>query len=160
MYPTASDRIPGRARAWTMNRTGWARLFVRLHHDKPAPPVPARSPPPYTAPPFHTHAFFRALERSFPTPTARSLMRATRALLVDRVGRVKRDGLAVKDLDNVRALVHIPPPSPTPISKHTSSAPHSPKRGQSRALAPGTKALPSAPPSRPSAGKSTGSTSR
>ncbi|KAI9574595.1 hypothetical protein HD554DRAFT_2048259 [Boletus coccyginus] len=83
-----------------MNRTGWARLFVRLHHDKPAPPVPSRSPPPYTAPPFHTHAFFRALERSFPTPTARSLMRATRALLVDRVGRVRRDGLTVKDLDN------------------------------------------------------------
>ena len=29
-------------------------------------------------------------------------MRATRALLVDRIGRVKRDGLTVKDLDNVR----------------------------------------------------------
>ncbi|KAF8558902.1 hypothetical protein OG21DRAFT_1432673 [Imleria badia] len=27
-------------------------------------------------------------------------MRATRALLVDRVGRVKRDGLTIKDLDN------------------------------------------------------------
>jgi hypothetical protein len=29
-------------------------------------------------------------------------MRATRALLVDRVGRVRREGLTVKDLDNVR----------------------------------------------------------
>ena len=77
-----------------MNRTGWSRIFVRLQSGP--------SPPPYTAPPFHTHAFFLALERSFPTPTARSLMRATRALLVDRVGRVKRDGLTVKDLDNVR----------------------------------------------------------
>jgi len=28
-------------------------------------------------------------------------MRATRALLVDRIGRVRREGLAVKDLDNV-----------------------------------------------------------
>ncbi|KAG9317542.1 hypothetical protein JVU11DRAFT_1748 [Chiua virens] len=77
-----------------MNR--WSRIFVRLQHDKSGPPVPTspRLPPlPYTAPPFHTHAFFRALEGSFPTPTARSLMRATRALLVDRIGRVKRDGL-------------------------------------------------------------------
>ncbi|KAJ7700015.1 hypothetical protein B0H17DRAFT_890567, partial [Mycena rosella] len=54
----------------------------------------------YANPPFHTHAFFIALEKTFPTPTARSLMRATRALLVDRVGRVRREGLAVKDLDN------------------------------------------------------------
>ncbi|KAF8897470.1 hypothetical protein BD779DRAFT_1667445 [Infundibulicybe gibba] len=54
----------------------------------------------YSHPPFHTHAFFVALEGSFPTPTARSLMRATRALLVDRVGRVRREGLTVKDLDN------------------------------------------------------------
>ncbi|KAG8218721.1 hypothetical protein J3R82DRAFT_4390 [Butyriboletus roseoflavus] len=85
-----------------MSRAGWSRIFVRLHHhDKvTGPPVPSRPPPPYTTPPFHTHAFFLALERSFPTPTARSLMRATRALLVDRVGRVKRDGLTVKDIDN------------------------------------------------------------
>ncbi|KAJ7283723.1 hypothetical protein C8J57DRAFT_1293383 [Mycena rebaudengoi] len=54
----------------------------------------------YAHPPFHTHAFFTALEKTFPTPTARSLMRATRALLVDRVGRVRREGLTVKDLDN------------------------------------------------------------
>ncbi|KAE9410411.1 hypothetical protein BT96DRAFT_789791, partial [Gymnopus androsaceus JB14] len=56
--------------------------------------------PPYTHPPFHTHAFFSALEKTFPTPTARSLMRATRALLVDRIGRVRREGLTYKDLDN------------------------------------------------------------
>lgn len=60
--------------------------------------------PTHTSPPFHTHAFFTALERTFPEPTARSLMRATRALLVDRIGRVRREGLTVKDLDNVRAL--------------------------------------------------------
>ncbi|KAF8842284.1 hypothetical protein BDN67DRAFT_966048 [Paxillus ammoniavirescens] len=75
----------------------------------PSPPTgisgpPARSnppiPAPYTAPPFHTHAFFATLERTFPTPTARSLMRATRALLVDRVGRVRREGLTMQDLDN------------------------------------------------------------
>ncbi|KAG6337370.1 hypothetical protein ID866_1743 [Astraeus odoratus] len=65
----------------------------------PAPTEP-RVPPPYTSPPFHTHAFFAALERTFPTPVARSLMRATRALLVDRLGRVARDGLTRKDMDN------------------------------------------------------------
>ncbi|KAJ7095315.1 hypothetical protein B0H15DRAFT_774916 [Mycena belliarum] len=54
----------------------------------------------YANPPFHTHAFFTALEKTFPTPTARSLMRATRALLVDRLGRVRREGLTVKDHDN------------------------------------------------------------
>lgn len=55
----------------------------------------------YTSPPFHTHTFFKALEKTFPEVTARSLMRATRALLVDRIGRVRREGLTVKDLDNV-----------------------------------------------------------
>jgi hypothetical protein len=58
-------------------------------------------PRPSTRPPFHTHAFFAALEKTFPTPTARSLMRATRALLVDRIGKVRREGLTTKDLDNV-----------------------------------------------------------
>jgi hypothetical protein len=75
----------------------------------PTPPVPARPlmnmPPTYQNPPFHTHKFVAELEKTFPTPTARSLMRATRALLVDRIGRVKREGLAVKDLENVRAPV-------------------------------------------------------
>jgi hypothetical protein len=32
-------------------------------------------------------------------------MRATRALLVDRIGKVKRDGLTYKDLDNVSAAL-------------------------------------------------------
>ncbi|KAI0254268.1 hypothetical protein BJV78DRAFT_1077513, partial [Lactifluus subvellereus] len=54
----------------------------------------------YQNPPFDTHAFFNVLEKTFPKPTARSLMRATRALLVDRIGKVKRDGLTYKDLDN------------------------------------------------------------
>jgi hypothetical protein len=57
----------------------------------------------YQNPPFDTHAFLSVLEKTFPTPTARSLMRATRALLVDRIGKVKRDGLTYKDLDNVSA---------------------------------------------------------
>ncbi|KAI6110476.1 hypothetical protein EV401DRAFT_1993462 [Pisolithus croceorrhizus] len=63
-------------------------------------PPPTPPPPPYPTPPFHTHAFFVALERTFPTPVARSLMRATRALLTDRLGRVRREGLTKKDLDN------------------------------------------------------------
>ena len=59
----------------------------------------------HSQPPFHTHAFFTALEKTFPTPTARSLMRATRALLVDRIGRVRREALTVKDLENVRLVI-------------------------------------------------------
>lgn len=62
---------------------------------------PSFKSPTYTSPPFHTHTFFAALEKTFPAQTARSLMRATRALLVDRIGRVRREGLTVKDLDNV-----------------------------------------------------------
>ncbi|KAJ4466522.1 hypothetical protein J3R30DRAFT_3719299 [Lentinula aciculospora] len=54
----------------------------------------------YSHPPFHTHAFVTALEKTFPTNIARSLMRATRALLVDRIGKVRRAGLTHKDLDN------------------------------------------------------------
>lgn len=69
----------------------------------PARTDPSLAPPPrppHATPPFHTHAFFVALERTFPTPVARSLMRATRALLADRLGRVRREGLTRKDLDN------------------------------------------------------------
>lgn len=58
-------------------------------------------------PPFDTYRFFAVLEKTFPTPTARNLMRATRALLVDRTGRVKREGLTIKDLESVRSLWHI-----------------------------------------------------
>lgn len=84
----------------------------------PAPPdisnVPAVASthiPIYSSPPFDTHAFFAALEKTFPAPTARSLMRATCALLVDRLGKVRRGGLTTKDLDNVRNLVrYIDPP--------------------------------------------------
>jgi hypothetical protein len=65
------------------------------HRSSNVPSVPERRTssdiPSYTRPPFHTHQFFTALEKTFPPQTARSLMRATRALLVDRVGRIKRD---------------------------------------------------------------------
>lgn len=55
----------------------------------------------HAVPPFNTHQFFMELEKTFATPTARSLMRATRALLVDRIGRVRRDAMTLKDLENV-----------------------------------------------------------
>lgn len=71
------------------------------HQVSDVPSTDVSRVPAYSNPPFHTHAFFTALEKTFPTPTARSLMRATRALLVDRVGKVRREGLTVKDLDNV-----------------------------------------------------------
>ena len=60
--------------------------------------------PYYSSPPFDTHMFFVALEKSFEPPTARSLMRATRALLVDRTGRVRNEALSLKDLENVCLL--------------------------------------------------------
>lgn len=63
------------------------------------------SSPMSSHPPFHTHAFFTALEKTFPTATAQTLMSATRALLVDRLDRVRREGLTVKDLDNVRLFL-------------------------------------------------------
>ena len=63
---------------------------------------PETGTPYYSSPPFDTHKFFVALEKSFEPPTARSLMRATRALLVDRTGRVRNEALSTKDLENVR----------------------------------------------------------
>lgn len=51
--------------------------------------------------PFDTHQFYKALEQSFEPPVARSLMKATRELLVDRIRRVKKDSLSFKDFDNV-----------------------------------------------------------
>lgn len=61
-------------------------------------------PPYYGPPPFNTYTFFAALERTFATPTARSLMRACRALLIDRIGKVRRDGLTFKTLENVCSM--------------------------------------------------------
>lgn len=67
-------------------------------------PLPHAPPPYHINPPFNTHSFFSELERSFPTPIALNLMRVTRALLVDRIGRVKRDALTVQDLESVSAI--------------------------------------------------------
>lgn len=76
------------------------------HNDPPEPhtslPSPHSVPPSmYAHPPFDTHRFFAALERTFATATARNLMRATRALLIDRIGRVRKEALTVKDLESV-----------------------------------------------------------
>jgi len=85
----------------------------------------------YQNPPFDTHTFFTVLEKTFSSPTARSLMRATRALLVDRIGKVKRDGLTYKDLDNVSdGLLHSAPTSDFVDSKHTSFARRYPRFAQ------------------------------
>lgn len=73
-------------------------------HSLPLPPQAVSTAPSngiLSNPPFHTHAFFVALERTFPTPVAGQLMRATRALLDDRIGRVKQDALTIEDLENV-----------------------------------------------------------
>jgi len=54
----------------------------------------------YAHSPFNTYKFFSELEKTFATPTARGLMRASRALLLDRTGRVKREALSGKDLES------------------------------------------------------------
>lgn len=82
---------------------------------QPPPLPPATSSPPQMTPSgdiqnvprvnaFDTHRFVNALERTFPTPIARTLMRATRAILVVRFGRVKQEVFGVRDLDNVSTL--------------------------------------------------------
>ena len=82
-----------------------SRLLVKFEHPPIGPqsnlPRPHGGQASYTHPPFNTHRFFTVLERSFPSPIARNLMRATRALLADRIGRVKRDALTVQDLESV-----------------------------------------------------------
>ncbi|KAG9008938.1 hypothetical protein FRB94_005504 [Tulasnella sp. JGI-2019a] len=50
--------------------------------------------------PFDTHQFYTALETSFEPPVARSLMKATRGLLVDRIRNTYNDVVQVKDFDN------------------------------------------------------------
>ena len=103
----------------------------------------------YANPPFHTHQFFVALERSFPTETARSLMRATRALLVDRVGRVNREAVTVKDLESVslRSVSHHAKFSVQGFnSKHISSELLFQSSEQSCHSSPGTKRPPCAQP--------------
>jgi hypothetical protein len=95
--PSANESIP-------------VPFILRPEHsnDPPEPsnlPLPqAPRPSSYTNPSFDTYRFFAALEKTFPTPTARSLMRATRALLVDKIGRVRKEALTVKDLESVRIL--------------------------------------------------------
>ncbi|KAI0728708.1 hypothetical protein C8Q72DRAFT_779286 [Fomitopsis betulina] len=71
------------------------------HSNLPAPRLPsnAYNSVAYGNPPFDTHKFVAALERTFPTSVARGLMRASRALLIDRLGHVKRDALTVEDIE-------------------------------------------------------------
>ena len=66
-----------------------------------SPVIQPTGPPPVHVNPFHTHVFFTALERTFPSPVARTLMAATRGLLVDRILKIRRESLITKDLDNV-----------------------------------------------------------
>lgn len=88
---SSSDSQHSNTTAETFNSSGVPTPYV----------YPKSSRPAYTNPPFDTYGFFKALERTFPTPTAKSLMRATRALVVDRIGKVKNEALNMKDLDNV-----------------------------------------------------------
>lgn len=94
LHPPRAQSYPTKSSSPPAHNSNVPTTFIR---------DPAFNGPTYTSPPFHTHSFFTALEKTFPETTARSLMRATRALLVDRLGRVRREALTVKDLDNVCA---------------------------------------------------------
>jgi hypothetical protein len=54
--------------------------------------------------PFDTHRFYKILEDAFEPPIARTLMKATRGLLVDRIRQTTKDALHLKDFDNVIAF--------------------------------------------------------
>ncbi|KAF8627166.1 hypothetical protein AX15_004486 [Amanita polypyramis BW_CC] len=95
-HPGDLDRYPKSAVSPSATSNDEAKSLVRSN----VPSAINIDSQTYAKPPFHTHAFFVALEKTFPTPTAKSLMRATRALLVDRIGRVRKEGLTTKDLDN------------------------------------------------------------
>ena len=91
----------------------------------PSPVIQRTGPPPIHVNPFHTHVFFTALEKTFPSPVARTLMAATRGLLVDRILKIRRESLITKDLDNVGQGYSFFRPSLNriPCSKHTCSGP-------------------------------------
>jgi len=88
----------------------------------PSRVIQPTGPPPVHVNPFHTHVFFTALEKTFPSPVARTLMAATRGLLVDRILRIRRESLINKDLDNVRQQFSSRP-SLSARSKHICSVP-------------------------------------
>jgi hypothetical protein len=66
-------------------------------------------PQPYSTPPFDTHRFVRRLEKKklFRTAQAEDLMNVARALVTDRMGKVRQEALTKKDLDNVCLFVHL-----------------------------------------------------
>ncbi|KAI0356655.1 hypothetical protein OH77DRAFT_1423608 [Trametes cingulata] len=101
--PEPSDIADASATASVPSETSVPARYVHPPIDPrtnlPFPQTPV-SPPYHVNPPFNTHRFFTSLEACFPTPIARNLMRVTRALLVDRIGRVKRDALTVQDLES------------------------------------------------------------
>lgn len=82
----------------------------------PSTVIQPTGPPPVHVNPFHTHVFFTALEKTFPSPVARTLMAATRGLLVDRILRIRRESLINKDLDNVRQQYLFPAVPQCPIA--------------------------------------------
>ncbi|PIL36756.1 hypothetical protein GSI_00445 [Ganoderma sinense ZZ0214-1] len=89
---------------WSAQPDADSKLPVKFDHPPIDPqsglPRPHEGPASHINPPFNTHRFFTVLERSFPVSIARNLMRATRALLADRIARVKRDALTVQDLES------------------------------------------------------------
>lgn len=64
-------------------------------------------PPSRLSNPFDTHKMFKQLENDFPSPIAHTLMRAVRGLLMDRIAKARREGLDVKEAENVSISSHI-----------------------------------------------------
>jgi hypothetical protein len=51
--------------------------------------------------PFDTHKVFKQLEKDFASPIAHTLMRTARGLLIDRIAKARREGVDVKEAENV-----------------------------------------------------------
>lgn len=104
---SSSASLPG---VPAVRRTEWEQRQQQQQRDPESSQgssgVPSSlSPTPLVAfptPPFHTHTFFTALRPTFAEPVARSLMKATRALLVHRMDRLNGEMFNRKDFDNVR----------------------------------------------------------
>jgi hypothetical protein len=96
-----------------------AEAYVQLNQNQqsngtttlPSPPKSTHPKPSAVFsnmhPPFHTHNFVIALEKSFPATIARTLMRATRAMLIHKVGYTRRESLDKKDMENVSIISHL-----------------------------------------------------
>ena len=91
------------------NSTGLTIITSPNRINAEAPSIDDQAPSRLSNP-FDTHKVFRQLEKEFPSPIAHTLMRAARGLLIDRIAKARREGVDVKEVENVstfRALYNV-----------------------------------------------------